>query len=165
MNPTKDPKSQHNQLVDQVQALDEAIHKISGWFNFHKIQSGSLMISGTNAKLKEDHSLLHWGAKIPFPVELMKKFFEQYGQELIAKRNLILEDLTKLLIDPSPEDPPTLPDPTPRTATPLPGTVHNRHCNDCGQITQQKFGFYDADGSGQKVSAGYECLTCKTFQP
>ncbi len=163
MNPTISGREAKVQTVlDQIGALDEAISKISGWFNFHKFQSGSLMISGTNARLKEDHSLLHWGTKIPFPIELMKRFFEDYSQDLISQRLRLVQELD-LLTGP-PADPPGIQEDPPRTSPPLPGSLHRRQCNDCGQVTNQKFGFYDADGTGQKVAAGYECLTCKTVQ-
>lgn len=147
-------------LTSRVNILDDLINKVSGAFNFNQIKTGSIMITGIDARLKDASLLITWtpGASGPLvPTTCLRKFFECYAQDLIAERSIYIANIERLTVeDPDQVDVPAL--------KPLPGTVHRRQCITCNEVTAQQYGIYHNEKL-QNDAPAFLCLTCETVQP
>lgn len=95
MNQTQLHFARH-QLHTQVSNLDQKITMLCQWINSDKLIKGSIIIEGRTDTYKPFYDLLTWNQAFPLPIEHIKKFAEQYVQDLIAKRNYLLIDIDKL---------------------------------------------------------------------
>lgn len=126
--PTPGPNQQKaEEIIKRIRALEDPINTITAWLDLPIIENGSIMISGKNYKRGELHKLLMWGKSHPLqppPVERLKEFFSNYGQDLIAERSMLVMALEDLLAK----------DVTPGQF----GETRLHYCHHCHRDTKQK---------------------------
>jgi len=122
-------------IAAQIAALDTPINQLTAFFNCREIRAGSIMVSGTGPNGRDLHQLLAFNpAVLPVPVARLKQFFQDYCQDLIAARSLLIKQLEDLSQDKPPAG-------DQGEISPAPGdhrATRTAHCPNCSKVTLQE---------------------------